>query len=151
RASLLGAVLAGRAWPDMERPAMLSVVLDDGATWMDVDVRGRTEPWVKMWQAHRDKRRDLVAPLRESIGYRRGTRGGIRVIDAVRAMPLLDRAAATWAWKPDRVPEWLPRGAVAGFARLGELVEAQAAQLRDNLAVIRRGLPAGVSGRDTVA
>ncbi|MEU5945918.1 protein DpdH [Micromonospora sp. NPDC047465] len=151
RASLLGAVLAGRAWPDMASPALLDAVLDDGASWKRSDVDGCVAPWVALWEAHRAARRELVARLRESVGYRRGTRGDVRIVDAARAMPLLARAAEEWAWRPDRLPEWVAKEAVAGFAKFADLVEAQAARLREDVADIRRGLPAGVSGSDTVA
>ncbi|MFI7208090.1 protein DpdH [Micromonospora aurantiaca (nom. illeg.)] len=150
RASLLGAVLAGRAWPDMASPALLDAVLDDGASWKRSDVDGCVAPWVALWEAHRAARLELVARLRESVGYRRGTRGDVRMVDAARAMPLLARAAEEWTWRPERLPEWVAKEAVAGFAKFADLVEAQAVRLREDLADIRRGLPAGVSGSDTV-
>lgn len=150
RASLLGAVLAGRAWPDMASPALIDAVFDDGASWKRSDVDGCVAPWVALWEAHRTARLELVARLRESVGYRRGTRGDVRMVDAARAMPLLARSAEEWTWRPERLPEWVAREAVAGFAKFADLVAAQAVRLREDLADIRRGLPAGVSGSDTV-
>ncbi|GAA4472876.1 protein DpdH [Phytohabitans houttuyneae] len=150
RASLLGAVLSGRAWPEMASPELLDAVLDDGASWKRSDVDGCVAPWVGLWEAHRAARLELVARLRESVGYRRGTRGDVRVVDAARVVPLLARAAEEWVWRPDRLPEWVAKEAVAGFAKFAGLVEAQAARLREELGDIRRGLPTGVSGSDTM-
>jgi hypothetical protein len=151
RASLLGAVVAGRASPDMAGPALLDAVLDDGTSWKRSDVDGCIAPWVTLWETHRAARRELVARLRESSGYRRGTRGDVRMVDATRLLPLLIRAAEEWTWRPERLPDWVAKEAVSGFARFASLVEAQAAQLREDLADIRRSVPTGVSGSDTVA
>ncbi|SCF20994.1 hypothetical protein GA0070558_15119 [Micromonospora haikouensis] len=150
RASLLGAVLIGRAQPGMTDQMLLDAVLDDGVSWSRPDARGRTPAWMALWESHRAARPELVARLRESVGYRRGTTGSVRIVDAVRAVPLLRRAAQEWSWqRPGRLPEWAAKS-VTGLARFADIVKAQVDQLSNELSQIRVGLPAGVSAGDTV-
>ncbi|BEL10795.1 hypothetical protein Q0Z83_089860 [Actinoplanes sichuanensis] len=151
RASLLGAVLAGHARPDMADQALLDAALDDGQSWHRPDADSRTAAWLALWDTHRAARPELVAKLRESIGYRRGTTGAIRLVDATRAVPLLKQAAREWTWqRPETLPEWASR-AVNGFAKFADTMESQVTRLQGDLAQTRIHLPAGVSGAETVA
>lgn len=151
RASLLGAVLAGRARPDMTEQALLDVVFDDGASWLRPPNEGRLPAWLALWDGHRSARPELVNRLRESVGYRRGTRGAILLIDATRAVPLLRRATREWTWnKPEKLPPWAEK-AVAGYTKFADIVQSQVTSLGDQLTQIRAALPAGTGGKETVA
>ena len=149
RASLLGAALAGRAWPGLDEPALLSTAFDDGRGWDRGDRTLRIRPWAETLEFHLRRRGALVDNLRDSMGVAQG-RGAVQMLDAARALPLLRIAADEWTWAPDaEVPEWV-KPAVNGFARWEILVSDQFAQLSTILAHIRRLLPAGTSGSDTV-
>jgi AAA domain-containing protein len=151
RASLLGAVLAGSARPDMTEQALLDVVFDDGASWLRPPSEGRLPAWLALWDAHRATRPELVTKLRESVGYRRGTSGAVRLIDATRAVPLLRQAAGEWTWnKPEKLPAWAEK-AVAGFTKFADTMQSQVTSLRGQLAQMRVALPAGTGGKETIA
>ena len=134
RASLIGAALAGRAWPGMDEAAMLDAVLDDGRTWARADVTMRAPEWLSTLDRHRTARRDLVSGLRAGFGISRGVTGGVRMVDAARALPLLRRAAEAWEWRtPDaELAPWIGK-AVARFTEWDTLIDAQIALLKGQL------------------
>ena len=61
RASLIGAALAGQAWPGMDEAALLAAALDDGRTWARADAAMRTSAWQSTLDRHREARRELVS------------------------------------------------------------------------------------------
>jgi hypothetical protein len=151
RASLLGAGLAGRAWPGMQDSELMAAALDEGRDWSRDDSDLRTAPWRQTWERHRAVRAELVSTLRDGMGISRGVRGGVRTVDAARALPLLRAAAQGWAWPTPTTepPAWI-RKAVAGFADWDALVDAQLDVLRGRLGQIRALLPKGTRGSETV-
>jgi hypothetical protein len=150
RASLLGAVLGGRAWPGMDEADLLSAALDAGASWHRSDTTVRTPQWQQAFDRHRQHRAALVDRLRSSVGVAQGA-GAVRMIDAARALPILRRATAEWTWKPEQsVPEWA-RPAVAGFSSWGTWMTGQLDKSAEFLTHVRRLLPRGAGGRETVA
>jgi hypothetical protein len=151
RASLIGAALAGRAWPGMDEAALLDAVLDDGRTWARADAAMRTAEWLSALERHRAARPDLVRGLRSGFGVSRGVTGGVRMIDAARAMPLLRSAAESWEWHtPDTEPAQWVRKAVARFAEWDNLIEGQIALLTHQLGRVRSFLPKGTRPSDTL-
>ncbi len=151
RASLIGAALAGRAWPGMDEIAMLDAVLDDGRTWIRADTTTRTPNWLTTLERHREVRRDLVTSLRSGFGVSRGVTGGVRMIDAARVMPLLRAAAESWEWQtPDaELAVWV-RKAVTRFTQWGNLIEEQIALLTSQLGRLRSYMPKGTRTDDTL-
>lgn len=150
RASLLGAALAGKAWPSMDNAALLAAALDDGRTWKRGDQNLRTAQWRQLMERHLQHRVALVDRLRTSVGISQGS-GAVRMIDAARALPLLRHAAADWTWSTEQpVPTWV-KDAVFGFARLwDDCVDRQIRELTTILDSLRQRLPRDTSGRDTV-
>jgi hypothetical protein len=151
RASLLGAALAGRAAPGLPEAELLAAALDDGGSWARADNEIRTGQWTKAWERHAVGRAELIRGICDGIGIAQGTRGGVSMIDAVRALPLLRGAAKSWTWQaPEQeAPAWAKKA----IARLGEwddLVYRQVDALQQHLSKLRLFLPQGVSGRDTV-
>ncbi|WP_309144213.1 protein DpdH [Streptomyces sp. BR123] len=146
RASLLGAALAGRAWPGMTTANLLSAALDDGQGWSREDNLIRTTTWTGALQMHLKARPELVKQLRHAVGIAQGI-GAVTMIDAARVMPLLEKAAATWSWNIDGVdvPTWV-RPAVNGFASWPSLIDEQFARLAEMLGAIRLRQPRGISG-----
>ncbi len=148
QASLLGAALAGRAWPGSDETDLLSAAFEDGSDWTRGDHDLRTRQWQEALESHLRRRGAIVDRLRTSLGISQGT-GVVRMIDAARALPLLRAAAARWTWNPEtQVPQWV-KPAVTGFSRWEALVDDQFARLSTSLTHIRQLLPAGVSGSDT--
>ncbi|MCC8244087.1 protein DpdH [Saccharothrix luteola] len=147
RATLLGGVLAGRAWPGMREPDLLAVVFDEGREWTRTDSDSRTAVWNESLERHRAGRPEMVQVLRGNLGVAQGT-GEIRMIDAARALPLLKRAVSEWQWRPETTPNWLQ--GVTGFSNLDAWVTAQIAALRSMLERIRDFLPERTSGPETV-
>ncbi|MFD0583108.1 protein DpdH [Dactylosporangium darangshiense] len=125
RASLLGASLAGLAWPGMSDAALMTVAFDDGATWSLSDAALRTARWVEAYEKHRTHRRALVVELRNLLGVAQGSTGAVRVLDASRALPLVRQAAAQWAWEPDRAAAPWYKDAAALLRNFDTLVENQ--------------------------
>ena len=152
RTSLLGAALAGHAWPTMRDAELLDAALADGSRWKRLDVTSRTPQWTRLWEAHHQGRGVLVARLRESIGFTRGVRGGVRIIDGARALPLVRQAAQRWTWtKPDKtLPSWI-EGAVSGLHQFTTVADAQLAVLAEQVDRIRTLLPPGVSRSETIS
>jgi len=148
RASLLGAALAGQAWPGCAETELLSAAFDDGGTWFRGDHALLTPQWQQTLDSHQRHRAGVVERLRNSVGIAQGT-GAVRMIDAARVLPLLREAATGWTWRTDApVPEWV-KPAVSGFSRWNALVKEQFGLLSTSVARIRQLLPAGVSGSDT--
>ncbi|MFI7578001.1 protein DpdH [Micromonospora sp. NPDC049497] len=150
QASLLGAALAGHAWPGMADAELLDAALADGSGWKRADGGGRTPHWTRLWEAHRVGRGELVARLRDGVGFTRGVRGGVRIIDAARALPLVRKAAQEWAWqRPNKLPRWAEK-AVPGLNQFAAVADAQLAVLQEQFTKIRAFLPPGVGGSETV-
>ncbi|WP_030687054.1 protein DpdH [Streptomyces globisporus] len=151
RASLLGAALAGRAWPGMSTTNLLSAALDDGQGWSREDSLIRTTTWTGALQMHLKARPELVKQLRHAVGISQGI-GAVTMIDAARVMPLLERAATTWGWSIEGVdvPTWV-RPAVNGFASWPSLIDEQFARLGEMLGAIRLRQPRGISGIQSMA
>ncbi|MCG5467077.1 ATP-binding protein [Micromonospora sp. MED01] len=150
RASLLGAALAGHAWPGMKDTELLNAALADGSGWERADGLSRTPQWNRLWEAHRSGRGELVARLRDSVGFTRGVRGNVRIVDGTRALPLVGEASQEWAWeRPDKLPSWATK-AVSGLNQFAVVADAQFADLKHTLEKVRALLPAGASGAETV-
>lgn len=151
RASLLGAALAGHAWPSMTDTELLDAALADGSGWTRLDVAGRTPQWTRLWEAHQQGRGVLVARLRDSVGFTRGVRGGVRIIDGARALPLVRDAAQQWAWTRPGKPlaTWIEK-AVSGLHQVAAVAETQHGVLSGQLDRIRALLPSGVSASETM-
>ena len=148
RASLLGAALAGQAWPACTQADLLCAAFDDGSTWLRGDRSLLTPQWQQALDSHLRSRADMVLRLRNSIGVAQGD-GAVRMLDTARVLPLLREAATGWNWDAQaQVPDWV-KPAVTGFARWDVLVEDQFARLSARMASLRQLLPAKVSGSDT--
>lgn len=152
RASLLGAMLAGQAYPGMETAALLTAVLDEGQGWERMDVALRTRQWNDVLKRHLEVRPVLVDRLKEAVGVAQGVTGAVRMIDAARVMPLLRQAASQWEWVIDRtqVPSWVQK-AVTGFSSLPTLVDDQLAQLEGKWGEIRSRHPRGTNSAHTLS
>jgi hypothetical protein len=146
RASLIGATLAGKALPGMREPELFSLVFDDGKGWSRGDVESNAGPWQATLHKHLDARPDLVAGLRSGLGVSRGSRGGVRMIDAARALPMLRKAAKSWLWDTpsSELAPWT-RKAVIGFAEWDVLLDAQVSAVTSQLATVRQLFPKGTS------
>ncbi|WP_228554034.1 protein DpdH [Catenulispora pinisilvae] len=151
RASLLGAALAGRAWPGMSEPELLSAALDVGSDWVRQDSAWRTSQWSAAWDRHRPARRELVERICQGFGIAQGATGQVRMIDAAQAMPLLRQAAARWTWDPPtgELPTWV-KPAATGLAAWDSLVNTQFDLLTARMAAVSLLAPAGARGRKTV-
>ena len=152
RAALIGAALAGQAWPGMDDAALLAAALDEGREWARADSALRIPAWQTTLDRHREARRELIVGLRSGFGIRRGVTGEVRMIDAARALPLLRSAVQSWEWKtPDQeLPPWVKK-AVGRFAEWGTLVETQNVQLTQYLAQVRTYLPKDTKLSDTAS
>jgi hypothetical protein len=152
RASLIGAALAGQAWPGMDDAALLAAAIDDGRGWARADSAMRTPIWQNTLDRHREARRELVIGLRLGFGIRRGVTGNVRMIDAARALPLLRSTVESWEWQtPDsELPPWVKK-AVFRFADWETLVAAQIALLTGYLTQVRSYLSKGTRYGDTVS
>ncbi|MFJ5531260.1 protein DpdH [Streptomyces sp. NPDC093261] len=151
RASLIGAALAGLAWPGMDEAELLAAAFADGRSWAREDAASRDETWNRTLEGHLQHRNPLVERLRDALGVAQGD-GKPRLIDAARALPLLRRATAQWDWQVtgSDVPEWVKK-AVKSFANWTDLVKAQNASLRRQLDDIRRHHPRGTTGQQVLA
>jgi hypothetical protein len=151
RASLIGAALAGQAWPGMDEAGMLGVVLDEGLTWAYADAAMRTPEWLSVLERHSAARPDLVSAIRSGFGVSRGVTGGVRMIDAARAVPLLRAAAESWEWRtPDSEPAPWVRKAVARFTEWDNLIDGQITLLTRQLSRLRSFLPQGTRLSETL-
>ena len=152
RASLIGAALAGQAWPGMDDAALLAAALDEGREWARADSAMRIPAWQITLDRHREARRELIVGLRSGFGIRRGVTGDVRMIDAARALPLLRSAARSWEWQtPDsELPPWVKK-AVFRFGDWETLVETQITLLTGYLGKVRSYLPKGTKLSDTTS
>lgn len=151
RAALIGAALAGQAWPGMSDGQLLEAVLDDGQTWAYADASMRTPEWLSTLERHRTARPDLVRAIRAGFGISRGDRGVVRMIDAARAIPLLRLAAEEWQWRtPSREPAAHVKRAVARFGDWDNLIDGQLALLSRELGRLRTLVPKGTRAGETV-
>ncbi|MEV8340975.1 protein DpdH [Streptomyces niveus] len=151
RASLIGAALAGTAWPGMAPSQLLSAALDEGQEWQREDGGLRPKKWLDLLQGHLQARPDLVRQLRHAVGIAQGI-GGVNMVDAARVLPLLDKAASVWDWDLQAldVPKWV-RPAVTGFASWTTVVEDQLHRHAELLHTIRSRQPRGTTGIQTMA
>ena len=152
RASVLGAVLAGRCWPGMSIEELLAAAVDDGDAWRGAGVMSRPDRWTAALNQHLSARSALVKRIRTGIGISQGSRGAVGMIDAARAVPLLEEATGTWAWETPAgsVPEWV-KPAVKPFASWSTLIDGQVTVLRDWLSDIRMRQPRSTPGNHTLA
>ncbi|MGW1914959.1 protein DpdH [Streptomyces sp. NPDC002076] len=151
RASLLGAALAGQAWPGMPASQLIAAALDDGQEWRREDVSIRAAKWMDVLQAHLRARPEVVKQLRYAVGITQGI-GAVNMVDAARVLPLLDRATASWSWEVEAldIPKWV-KPAVTGFASLPSIVENQLTSHEELLDSVRKRQPRGTTGVQTMA
>lgn len=151
RASLLGAALAGQAWPGMPASQLISAAFDDGQEWRREDGAIRATKWMDVLQTHRNARPELVKQLRYAVGITQGL-GGVNMVDAARVLPLLDRATSSWSWDVEAldITKWV-KPAVIGFATLLALFENQLTSHKHLLDSIRSRQPRGTTGVQTMA
>ncbi|MEU6578176.1 protein DpdH [Streptomyces sp. NPDC046805] len=151
RASLIGAALAGQAWPGMDESELLSAAFAEGRSWARQDTADCDAAWSRALESHLQYRRSLIERLRTSLGVAQGA-GAPRLIDAARALPLLRRATAQWDWQVAglEVPEWV-RPAVKNFANWMDVVNAQNTSLRQKLDEIRQHHSRGSTGAQVLA
>ncbi|MGW4200359.1 protein DpdH [Streptomyces sp. NPDC004726] len=152
RASVLGAVLAGRCWPGMSIEELVAAAVDDGDSWKGVRAMPRPERWTAALHQHLSARGALVTRIRTGIGISQGSRGAVGMIDAARAVPLLEKATANWAWETPagNVPDWV-KPAVKPFASWPALIDGQVTMLKDWLSDIRMRQPRSTPGNHTLA
>ncbi|KAB8170793.1 ATP-binding protein [Streptomyces sp. 3MP-14] len=152
RASLLGAALAGKAWPGMSKPLLVAIALDDGREWRREDDALRTEKWLDLLDRHLNGRPALVARIRQAVGVAQGI-GAVTMIDGARLLPLLDRASSSWSWdvggRP--APSWVRPAIPVGFASWHTLIDAQLARLDALLTETRAHHPSGSNGNATMS
>jgi len=151
RASLLGATLAGKALPGMREAELLAVVFDEGLDWVLEDARSRALQWNTTLQKHLGARPALVAGLRSGLGVSRGSRGAVKMIDAVRVLPMLREAARDWRWSTPSggLASWVKK-AVEGFAGWNDLLDGQLTAQSGLLMGVRQFLPEGTSLAETI-
>lgn len=151
RASLLGAALAGKAWPGMPTSHLVAAVLDDGQGWRRDDGTIRAEKWMDILQSHLRARAELVKQLRYAVGITQGL-GGVNMVDAARVLPLLDRAASSWGWDTEAltIPKWV-KPAVTGFASWPTIIQDQLSRHEELLDSIRSRQPRGTTGIQTMS
>ncbi len=150
RASLIGAALAGHAWPGMKDEQLLATVLDDGTRWPQSSGTAMSGRWSDMLSEHLIHRSYLVDRIKTGIGIAQGA-GAVRMVDAARAVPLLEKASSDWLWQlppGTLLPGWV-KPAVKRFATWPVLIENQLAALQELLEEIRKRLPRGTSGKHT--
>jgi hypothetical protein len=152
-ASLLGASLCGRAWPEMADEELVAAVLDDGRTWALKDEAFRPEPWLKFYREHGQARADMVYELRKLVGIQRGLTGAPRVIDAARVIPLVRQAAKAWLWQapPGQMPPKLKPAVIgSGLAQIPGLARVHVSGLREINDTLATLLPEGTTGSETL-
>jgi hypothetical protein len=142
RASLLGAVLAGKITPTAVPSDMVSAVLNPGAGWSRGDDPTRVQKWQAVLDAHLDKRDQLTSTLAREFAVSQG-RGRPRMVDVTRLLPIIEEAVRTWSWayKGAELPPWVAE-ATSQFADLPTVLQAQHTSLRAQAVDIRALLPA---------
>ena len=78
---------------------LLPAAVEDGDAWGGTGVMSRPDRWTAALNQHLSARSTLVKRIRSGIGISQGSRGAVGMIDAARAIPLLEEATATWAWE----------------------------------------------------
>ena len=152
-ASLLGAALCGRAWPEMADEELVAAVFNDGRAWALKDEAFRPEPWLKFYREHRQARSEMVYELRKLVGIQRGTTGAPRMIDAARVLPLARQAAKAWRWQapPGQMPKKLKAAVTAsGLAQIPGLAHVHVSGLREINDTLATLLPEGTTGSETL-
>ncbi|MGK8558815.1 protein DpdH [Nocardia gipuzkoensis] len=144
RVSLIGAAMAGQAWPGMSEAKLVNVVMHDGKGWVREDFDTRVPQWTSTLAQHLSKREALVAQIRNAVGISQGVGGKVRLIDAAHLLPLLNQATQEWTWQVgDRpVPAWVSPAA-KGFMLIPRIIDEQLDVLRDLLASLRRRVARG--------
>lgn len=143
RVSLLGAVLAGKAAPGMSEEELFSAVFHAGDGWARPDAALRSPLWATALTGHLAQRHNLALFLRKSLGRGQGATGKVSVIDAARALPLLQRALDKWDWGfAQDLPKWAS-AAARPFIRWNEILTDQLDQLSRLRASIRRHYAGG--------
>jgi hypothetical protein len=150
RAALIGATLAGKAVPNMSEADLLDVVFDDGRNWSRGDTATCDDKWLARLQVHLTARPELVGNLRSGFGVTQG-QGGVRMIDAARALPILRAAVKSWEWSmPGTELALWTKKAVERFSEWDSLLDLQLSALSGQLAGVRQFLPKGTSLADTI-
>lgn len=151
-ASLLGAALCGRAWPEMSDDEIVAVVFDDGDDWVLRDTSLRSEAWLKVANEHTRVRAEMVTELRRFVGIQRGITGAPRMIDAGRVLPLVRQAARTWVWQPPNPMPTKLKAAVSGsgLPQIALLAGIHVAKLRQVDQILTRLLPEGTTLSETI-
>ncbi|WP_330340133.1 protein DpdH [Streptomyces sp. NBC_00557] len=151
RASLIGAALAGKAWPGMPKPLLIAAALDDGQEWRREDHSIRVTRWMDVLSMHLKARPELVKQLRHAVGIAQGV-GSVTMVDAARILPLLDEATSSWDWDPEglEIAKWV-RPAVNGFATWPDMLDDQVTHHEELLDSIRSRQPRGTTGVQTMA
>jgi hypothetical protein len=149
RAALIGAALAGQAWPGMPEDALLNAALHDGRRWTRTDTDRLHPNWTNSLERHLANRPALVTTIRDAVGVTKGPRGDVLMIDSARLLPLLAKAASVWEWTATGPPPWVTP-AVHGFANLAHVVNAQFASMRDTVLTARNRLGNGVAVQQVV-
>nr|WP_276147165.1 protein DpdH [Streptomyces sporangiiformans] len=140
RVSLLGAALAGQVVPGMPIEALYAAAFDKGQEWQRPDSSCRTELWMTRLDNHMQHRAGLVDTLLNSLGLGQGV-GTVHVIDATRAMPLLQKAAEKWDLSALELPKWAKSAAAPLRAGWEPLLRGQFHELKTLLDEIRERFP----------
>jgi len=149
RAALVGAALAGRAWPGLPEDVLLDAALHDGRGWNRTDAARLNPNWTDSLERHLANRPALVNTIRDAVGVSKGVTGGVLMIDSARLLPLLAKAATVWEWRATDPPSWVTP-AVHGFAHMAGVVNAQFVNIRDTVLIARKLLGDGVAVRHVV-
>ncbi|MFF2818994.1 protein DpdH [Kitasatospora cineracea] len=137
RVSLLGAALAGRILPGQSEEKLFAAVFHTGEGWARQDTVPGFPRWSSALDTHLKQRHDLVMFLRRSLGRGQGT-GKVSVIDAARALPLLQRALDSWDWDSALdLPKWA-KDAASPFRQWKDLLADRLSGLSGLLESIRR-------------
>ena len=150
RAALIGAALAGHAWPGMSDVDLMDAAFDDGSAWNRGDLDTRVAPWRQLLTKHLSERQNLVMALRNRFGISQGSTGAVRMIDATRALPLVLEASKSWRWEPEgTIPKWIG-SAMTGFSNLEGIVDQQVEQFESMMIDIRSRIRPGAA-KETIA
>ncbi|YCN56492.1 protein DpdH [Rhodococcus erythropolis] len=150
-ASLMGAALFGKVRPQTPITDVMSILFDDGALWTLQELPNRIPEWENAAKQHKDGRPTLIIRLREAFGISKGASGAVMYLDAVRILPLLERARKTWTWQPPaNIPDWLAP-ASKSLSRFPAIMAAQAETLQSQIATVRQFAPRGVTWAEIVS
>ncbi|OKI26126.1 hypothetical protein A6A07_29520 [Streptomyces sp. CB03911] len=142
RVSLLGAALAGQILPGQSEEELFAAVFHTGEGWGRQDGVPGFPRWSSALDTHLKQRQGLAMFLRRSLGRGQGT-GKVTVIDAARALPLLQRALDGWDWDSALdLPKWA-KDAAGPFRQWKELLTDRLDGLSGLLESIRRHYTGG--------